>query len=63
MTIKELHAALSILLPEQGMEDIAVGHDQIWCGKFDPRLLAEADKQKLLDMGFFEDEESWARFV
>lgn len=63
MTIKKLHAALSILVREQPDDYIAAEHDEIYVGGYKPDLLSEAEKLELKKLGFFESENCWKCFI
>ena len=38
------------------------GHDQIWCGEFDWVPIGK-DAEILVELGWFEDEDSWSCFT
>lgn len=42
--------------------DVAAAHDQVFFGAFDLDMPAE-DRARLLELGWFEDEDSWSCFV
>ena len=42
--------------------NFATGHDQIWFCDYD-KVTDENDVQKLIELGWFEDEDSWSAFV
>ncbi len=41
--------------------DISAEHDQIWFGEYDA-VDNEDDKETLLELGWFDDENSWSCF-
>lgn len=50
-----------VLKYDDGDGEVAVGHDQMWIGA--GVTVSDEDKNRLKDMGWFEDEESWSHFV
>jgi hypothetical protein len=39
------------------------GHDQIWCGKYEPDRMTAQELKDLESLGWFESEESWSIFT
>lgn len=44
-------------------DDFAVGYKQIWCCEYNPKKMTEADRQRMEEIGWFEDDGSWSKFI
>jgi hypothetical protein len=52
-------------MKEKGLAEdysLAAVHDQIWFGSYDT-VTDEADRKKLMELGWFEDTDSWSCFA
>ena len=64
MKITEAMEAFSIIQQYSEPDDeLSVGHDQIWFGKYTGEKMNEGHKKTLDQLGWFDDEEAWSSFV
>ena len=63
MKIQQLHEALSILVRQQPTDDVAIANDMIFCGKYSPDLYTRKQEERLEELGFTDDGDSWCAFI
>lgn len=63
--LSELIEALSIIVKYDPNTEFCVGHDQIWVGDWKTvnKLATVDEKKRLKELNWFEDADSYSRFV
>lgn len=64
MTLGNMIEGMQIVAKHAGSDVYCVQakHNQMWCGGFDLPLSAQ-EKARMLELGWFEAEDSWSCFV
>jgi hypothetical protein len=64
ITSEKIARGILLILKYEPKASIAAEHDIIYCGDYNPKILDPQDRNILEnELGWFESEDSWARFV
>ena len=60
--MKNILEGLKIIEKYDASSDFCAEHDQVFCGSYDLPMTDE-DKEKMDELGWFEDDDSWSHFT
>jgi len=61
--LQELLKGIEIIRKYEPNADVAVGDDSIYIGEYDPDKMTVEELEKMEELGFLEEEDSWMKFL